>query len=222
MAGLAQILLTIHIATLGYWLGAELVINRTFRFVAYRAGMPFADRDRLLRHVFDVDQHVRYALVLQAGTGVMLSIQRGWFPGGGPGMLATAGATAAWLLFVEAVHRLRMRPFGGALAAVDRGLRYVLIALLPIPAAAGLGGSSLIPSWLAWKLAAFAAVVAAGVGIRLVLIDFSRHWQALAANGTSPALEDRLRRGYRRATGVLLLLWVAIAVMVALSLARPA
>jgi hypothetical protein len=27
--------------------------------------MPFADRDRLLEHVLDVDQHVRYALILQ-------------------------------------------------------------------------------------------------------------------------------------------------------------
>ena len=57
---------------LGYWLGAELVINSTYRYVSWAATMPFAERDRLMEHVMDVDQHVRYALVLQAGLGVAL------------------------------------------------------------------------------------------------------------------------------------------------------
>ena len=63
-------LLVAHIAVLGYWLGSELVINHTYRYVSWSAGMPFAERDRLMDHVMDVDQHVRYALVLQLRPGV--------------------------------------------------------------------------------------------------------------------------------------------------------
>lgn len=59
-------ILVFHIAVLGYWLGSELVINSTYRYVSYSRNMPFDERQRLMDHVMVVDQHVRYALVLQA------------------------------------------------------------------------------------------------------------------------------------------------------------
>jgi hypothetical protein len=55
--------------------------------------LPFAERDRLMDHVMDVDQHVRYALVLQAGLGTMFAAAYGYFPGGTT--LAWAAAVAA-------------------------------------------------------------------------------------------------------------------------------
>ena len=39
---LLHVLLVIHIVVLGYWLGAELVINSTYRYVSYGSDMPFA------------------------------------------------------------------------------------------------------------------------------------------------------------------------------------
>jgi len=66
-------LLAIHIAVLGYWLGSELVINSTYRYVSYSGDMPFAERARLMEHVMHVDQHVRYALALQATLGTALA-----------------------------------------------------------------------------------------------------------------------------------------------------
>ena len=62
---LQKTLLVAHIVVLGYWLGADLVINSTYRYVSWSHGMPFAERSRLMDHVMHVDQHVRYALVLQ-------------------------------------------------------------------------------------------------------------------------------------------------------------
>ena len=78
---LINVLLVLHIAVLGYWLGAEFVINSEFRFVCRAASMPFEERKRLMEHVMDVDQHVRYALVLQVGLGTVLSALLGYFPG---------------------------------------------------------------------------------------------------------------------------------------------
>ena len=66
---IAHTLLVFHIAVLGYWLGSELVINSTYRHVAWAADMPFEQRDRLMDHVMDADQHVRYALLLQLMLG---------------------------------------------------------------------------------------------------------------------------------------------------------
>ena len=92
---LISVLLVAHIAVLGYWLGSELVINSTYRYVAYGRHIPFAERNRLMEHVMHVDQHVRYALVLQAGLGFGLATLYGMIPGGEP---SAACACCGWAL----------------------------------------------------------------------------------------------------------------------------
>ena len=66
---LIQAVLVAHIIVVGYWLGSDLVINSTFRYVSRTASLPFEERERLMDHVMDVDQHVRYALILQVWLG---------------------------------------------------------------------------------------------------------------------------------------------------------
>ena len=83
------------------------MINSTYRLVCYADDMPFAQRDRLMDHVMNVDQHVRYALVLQASLGAMLASSYGYIPGGSSVVIGTGLFGIAWLAFVEAVHRLR-------------------------------------------------------------------------------------------------------------------
>ena len=80
---LIEALLAIHIAVLGYWLGSEFVINSEYRYVCRTPSLPFAERNKLMEHVLDVDQHVRYALVLQAVLGTILAALIGYIPGGG-------------------------------------------------------------------------------------------------------------------------------------------
>ncbi len=215
-------LLVAHIAVLGYWLGSELVINSTFRYVCYSAGMPVAERSRLMDHVMNVDQHVRYALVLQFGLGLALAMRLGWLPGGLAGAWTVGAFAVGWLALVELTHRRRHAPAGVRLAAVDRGLRYLVMAGLAAVAVAGWAGVLSMPTWLAWKLLAFAAVMACGVAIRFALIDWFASWRAVLSAGSGEAQELALRRGYWRATGILIGLWVLIGAIVVLSLARPA
>lgn len=219
---LHKILLVAHIAVLGYWLGSELVINSTYRYVSWAAGMPFAERNRLMDHVMHVDQHVRYALVLQATLGTMLLALYGYVPGGT--MLAWAAAIAggAWLALVEATHRLRSTRLGRQLATLDRGIRYVAIIALVSLMLFGQQWFPALSRWLAWKLAAFAGVIACGLGIRFALMAFYRTWIEIAREGSSEAREAVVRRIYVRATSVLGLLWVFIAAVVALSVLKPA
>ncbi|MCC5860397.1 MAG: hypothetical protein JJT93_00635 [Gammaproteobacteria bacterium] len=219
---LHNLLLVAHIAVLGYWLGSELVINSTFRYVCYSGGMPVAERSRLMDHVMEVDQHVRYALVLQFGLGLALAMRLGWLPGGVAGAWAAGVFAVAWLALVELTHRRRHAPLGARLAALDRGLRYGVMAALVGVAVAGLTGLLITPAWIAWKLLVFAGVMACGVGIRFALIEWFASWRALLEAGGGDAHEAALRRGYWRATGILIGLWVLIGVIVLLSLARPA
>lgn len=221
-AVLMKFLLVAHVAVLGYWLGAELVINSTFRYVSWSAAMPFAERDRLMDHVMDVDQHVRYALVLQAGLGTMLAALYGFLPGGPALAWSAAGGALAWLALVEASHRARRSTLGRRLAALDRIIRYGAIVTLVALAAAATGGHVALPGWLAWKLVAFAGVIVCGLAIRFALMAFYRTWREIELHGSNATREAVVRAVYLRATGVLGLLWACIAAAVALSIAKPA
>jgi hypothetical protein len=189
--------------------------------VSYSAGIPFEERNRLMDHVLDVDQHVRYALVLQATLGTALAALYGYFPGGSRFALGAAFGGLAWLLLVELTHRWRRRPSGAALATFDRGLRYAIMAVLAgIAVTAALGRSGL-PLWLWVKLGCFAAVIFCGLGIRFALISFYRTWGEISRDGSTPAREQQVRTIYVQATCILVLLWVFLATIVGLSLLKP-
>lgn len=214
--------LVAHIAVLGYWLGSELVINSTYRYVCFADDMPFTERTRLMDHVMHVDQHVRYALVLQTSLGAVLAASYRFIPGGEPVVFAAAGCGILWLGFVEAVHRLRKHEAGPLLGKIDRVSRYILMAVLVATSLSLIGGAWPMPDWLRWKLAAFAGVMACGVGIRFALIAHFKTWAQMAASGVTPERNAIIRATYVRATAVLVLLWVFIGVIVWLSVAKPA
>lgn len=214
-------LLVAHVAVLGYWLGSELVINATYRYVCCADDMPFAEREKLMDHVMRVDQHVRYALVLQTVLGAMLAAAYGFVPGSQATVAGAAAFGIFWLAFIEAVHRLRRNSIGRRLAWIDRASRYLLIAVLLAAAAGLLGEAWAMPGWLRWKLAAFAGVVGCGVGIRLALIAHFRTWARMTSRGVTPDDNAIIRRTYLQATSILILLWAFIAIIVYLSVAKP-
>lgn len=215
-------LLAAHIVVLGYWLGTELVINSTYRYVAYGDTMPFDERSRLMEHVMNADQHVRYALVLQASLGTAIAALYGYFPGGATMAIAAGVLGAAWLIFVEMVHLLRHKESGRKLATFDRASRYALMALFLALAFGLVGGDWPMPQWLRWKLGLFAGAMMCGVGIRYALIDHFRTWAIMAKDGPTPQTNAIIRRTYVRGTSVLVLLWVFIVAIVLVSLIKTA
>ncbi len=209
------VLLALHIAVLGYWLGSEMVINSEYRFVVHRSDLPVAARSAMMDHVMKVDQHVRYALVLQLTLGAMLMAGLGMLPDAALWLAPLAGL--GWLAMVEAVHRTRNSPGGLRLALIDRLLRYGVAAALVLTAAA-------MPDWPGWlriKLALFAGIIGCGVLIRFQLIRHFQLWGEITAEGSSPQREADLQGIYRRATGILLVLWGLIAAIALLAVFKP-
>jgi hypothetical protein len=218
---LQKTLLVAHIVVLGYWLGADLVINSTYRYVSWSHGMPFAERSRLMDHVMHVDQHVRYALVLQLALGISLAALNGYLPFGGITVSSAAVLALVWIVLLELVHRLRHTPSGPLLDTIDLAAWIGAGTLLLLASLAAAGNLLALPLWLAIKLALFGGVFLAGVVIRIALKDFFQAWQEVAEHGSNDARETAIRRGYVRATRVLLALWVFIAGIVVLSIWRP-
>ena len=218
---LVHSLLVVHIVVLGYWLGAEFVINSTYRYVCFHGELPFDDRQRLMDHVRCVDQHVRYALVLQAGLGTALGCLLGYFPGGGRGAAIALAFAFVWLIYVEVVHRLRYASIYPKLATVDRGTRYGLMVFLATLWGGTVFGTLSIDTWLAWKLLCFAGVMLCGVGIRLQGIKMARVWAALGSEGSTPEREQSIQSICIRATTILGILWLFIGAITVLSVTKP-
>lgn len=216
-----DVLLVFHIAVLGYWLGSEFVINSEYRYVCRAAAMPFAERKRLMEHVMDVDQHVRYALVLQAGLGTVLAALLGYFPGGSTLAWIAGIVGLLWLVFVEVIHRLRHGAHGQRLARLDRLIRSLLMAVLVVGGLSAVYGAISLHGWLAWKLILFGGVIACGIGIRYSMIRFFGVWREIEAGGSNPDLEEAIQKVYVSSTSILGLLWVCIAGIVVLSILKP-
>ena len=220
---LIQAIEVFHIAVLGYWLGSELVINSGFRYVCRSVDMPFDERNRLFDHVLVVDQHVRYALILQLTLGTILAALLGYVPGGERLAWIAAALGLAWLALVEITHRARHSgAMGRYLAALDRYLRYaVLAALLATGAATVIGMSAMLDLWLAIKVMCFAGVILCGVVIRLYIISFFKTWTKLAAGEPASVHQDRIWQIYVRSTSALGVLWMLIAIITLLSVTKP-
>ncbi len=209
------IVLAVHTIVLGYWLGSDLVINSEYRFIVHRNDLPVPARDAMMDHLMVVDQHVRYALVLQAMLGSMLLAGLGLFPAAVAWIAPLAGL--GWLALVELAHRLRKTGTGVRLALIDRVVRYTVGGTLIVLALS----QSDWPLWLRIKLALFAGVIGCGVIIRFRLIHHFTTWSAIVSNGSTPEREAVLRRTYWRATSVLALLWLQVATITALAILRP-
>ncbi|NKB45736.1 MAG: hypothetical protein GKS03_15810 [Alphaproteobacteria bacterium] len=218
---LETILLVAHITVLGYWLGSEFVINSGYRYVCRTSSLPFEERNKLMDHVLNVDQHVRYALILQIGLGTALAALYGYFPGGSTTAMAAGIGTVVWLGFVEYIHHARKEPVGATLGMIDRSSRYGLMIGLVIAGTTSLMADSDIPNWLAWKLILFACVMASGVGIRISIIDFYGTWAKIKEHGSTPEYEQSIWHIYKYGTGILIGLWVFIAAIVVLSVWKP-
>ena len=218
---LETVLLVAHIAVLGYWLGSEFVINSGYRYVCRAATLPFIERNKLMDHVLDVDQHVRYALILQIGLGTSLAALYGFIPGGMTTALIAGGVAVVWLGFVEFIHHNRKNSSGARLGFIDRAIRYVVMAGLTLAGISALMTNGDMPTWLALKLILFAGVMASGVGIRYSIIDFYRTWAKIKENGSTPEYEQSIWHIYKYGTGILIGLWVLIAAIVVLSVWKP-
>ena len=215
---LIEALIVFHIAVLGYWLGAEFVINSTFRYVCFAESLPVAERDRLMDHVMNVDQHVRYALLLQWTLGLYLAFWLGYLPGGDLGAPVVLALGVLWLILVELTNRWRGTPWGSRLARIDRGIRYLMLSLFVVLGVGALGGLWGLQSWLAWKLLCFAGVMLCGLLIRFALIKLFRLFAELREQGTTPALEQQLKSAYYGASSYLLVMWVLISAITVLSI----
>ncbi len=164
---------------------------------------------------------VAHIIVVGYWLGTTLGALLGYFPGG----ISLAGTATlsgiAWLVLVELTHRLRNGTTGRALGRIDRTIRYLAIATAMTIAVGTLTGYFSVAGWLAVKLALFAGVIVSGLGIRFELVHYFQVWHAIRVEGSTDEREKLLRSRYKSSTTILVLLWLFIATIVAVSVLKP-
>jgi hypothetical protein len=211
----------LHVMTFVYWLGADLGVFYSSRFVVNATYTP-ETRAVALKVLAWLDMAPRYALLLTLPVGLQLArgielsaIGGGWL------LLAWLGA-AAWIGLVITIHRREGTAAGRRLAQIDLGLRLVLIAGLVIAAVLSFtGGSPFAANWLALKALLFALAVTMGVGIRVTFAPFGPAFGRLMSEGTSPEVEAQMSGALARAKPFVLALWAIIAVTAFIGISQP-
>jgi len=215
-------LLWLHVLVMGYWIGSDLVVNALTHYVTAASSLPGAERKRLWDFLMHVDQHPRNALILSVPIGFTLAAQIGLLWLDTASLAALWFGSAAWFGYMWLAHWRRETPAGPALANWDLRIRLALIVVFSFMGALSLvSGRPLAAPWLAWKVLLFAGVLACGLGIRRFIREACRAWPRIWAGQGTPADEALVRASMRRATHILWLLWLLLAAIGWLGVAKP-
>ena len=206
-----DVFLLLHVLLLTYWLGADLGVFYSSRYVL-KPELGSEARATALKIMAFVDMGPRICLVLFLPSGISLMaadpISDGvkilgipadsWFA------IALAWiAGLIWLGLVVADHHYGSNPLGVLARKID-----TVVRLLAVPALIGFGlyailatdpfGVETNPKWLGAKVALYGVAIACGVAIRWNLRPFPGGLQKLMAEGSSPDVEDAVGGSIRR------------------------
>lgn len=207
----------IHVLLLTYWLGADLGVFYTARFVVDRSQTPSA-RAMAGRILFALDMGPRICLVLMLPVGLLLARNMGLVPISGVVLAAIWLASLAWLGLVVWLHSHH----DAIASAVDLGIRIALaIGLVGLGLVSLASDGPLATTWLPAKVLAYAFTVACGLGIRLQLRSFGTPFASVVAGTATPEDETLLNRTVKSTYPLVFAIWIALVVAAGLGIAKP-
>lgn len=216
----------VHILLFVYWLGADLGVFLAARYVA-RTDLALDERLRFLDLLLKIDMGPRTALILILPVGATLASQLGAIDGLAPSLPGVWAFAVAWLLLAWHVALQPQHPSAPLCTRIDRLIRWGMAAGLALVAALSLLRDAPVRApWLAAKLLLFAAVITLGLLLRGVLRDWALGFAALrqvgAGSEAAAQANARILAAQRRSTPYAILLWLLVATIAWLGVAKPA
>ena len=216
------VLVFIHVVLFVYWLGGDLGVYVTSKYVADRK-LSMEERFRFMHALLVCDMGPRTALILFIPVGLEMARIIGVFEVSpavvGPvWLLSFLWLGANWWMFYNDRH-----PMTAKLRQYDLYLRYILIVLIAAIAIFSMStGGPVNQLWLQVKLLVFAVVISLGVYLRTEIarwiVGFGMVRQGGdAANKGNDIIEAALVRSRRAA----LVLWFGVALAAFLGKVKP-
>jgi len=216
------VLVFVHIVLFVYWLGGDLGVYVSAKFVANR-NLSMDERFRFMHVLLTCDMGPRSALILFLPVGlemaqIMGAIELPRAIGGIIWLLCLAWLATNWWMFFNERH-----PMTDKLRQYDLYLRYALMPLIAGGAIYSIfTGGPVVATWLQAKLLVFAAAISLGVYLRgeikQWIIGFGMVRQGGdAADKGNTMIEQSLVRSQRAA----MLLWFCVALAAFLGKVKP-
>jgi len=208
----------LHMLFFVYWLGGDLGTFYASRFVRDPA-LSVEARVTALKIMAGVDMAPRICMPLIFALGIQLAYLE-------TGLAIPATAVALvwlisffWLGLVFAVHKMAGDPLGAKLAKFDIWFRVVLIAAMVSLAIYGFATGEVVRfNWIGIKLVIMAALVAAGLMIRVNLMPFAPAFKKLVTDGPSHKINQEITLSLRGCLPWVYLIWVGLIVNAAIGL----
>ncbi|MEV4679128.1 MULTISPECIES: hypothetical protein [Actinomadura] len=217
----------LHIVLFAYWLGGDLGVFYSSRFIL-KPELSTEARGVAVKimHVVDMSPRICLVLFLPSGITLMAADELGRDVFGGRRLAVVWALALVWLWLVVADYRRRPGRYGDLVHRTDLVVRGALIAGLL--GAAGYTflaeepfGVTSNPKWLAGKVAAYALCIAAGLMIRVKLKPFGAAWGTLLAKGSDPAVERDIRGAVQGSIPYVLAIWTLVVVAALLGVVKP-
>ena len=216
------VLVYVHIVLFVYWLGGDLGVYVTSKFVADRK-LSMEERFRFMNALMICDMGPRTALILLGPVGLEMARIVGVINvspaiGGIAWLVSFIWLGVNWWMFYNDRH-----PRTAKLRTADLYLRYVLIAGIAAVAIYSMAkGGPVNQTWMQVKLLAFAVAISLGVYLRTEIVQWIIGFGMVrqggeAADKGNTIIEQSLARSRRAA----LVLWFAVAVAAFLGKVKP-
>lgn len=210
-----------HVLLFAYWLGGDIGVFYSARFVRDRS-LTLDARRVALRIMTWIDMVPRYCLVLMLPVGYTLARQIGVVRLPDAFMVVLWGVALAWLWLVASVHQHAGTPKGERLRRIDLGWRVVLASGLLFDAWQGFRGTGhLFADWISAKFLVFAAIMFCGILIRLRGKDLAPALRAVLAEGSTPEREAAVARASSAVRPWVFSIWALVALAAWIGIAKP-
>jgi len=219
--------LFLHLLLLTYWLGADLGVFYSSRYVL-KSDLTPASRAVALKIMAWLDVAPRLCLVLFLPSGVTLmalddygrDIFSGW------PLVAIWVAGAAWFGLVVADHLMHDSRLHPLVRRLDLAVRFAVVIGLLGSAVYALAvdspfGVDTNPKWLGGKVALYAIAIGCGIAIRFQLRPFAAAFGRLMTSGSSPEVERDLRGSIVGSQPYVAAIWLCVLGSAALGVFKP-
>jgi hypothetical protein len=209
------ILRWIHILAMVYWLGGEWGVFQTSRYII-NSKLTMDERRRHMETAYRIDILARTGIIMLLPLGLHLGNLWGVQPYGG-GILALFWVLSlAWLALCWAAFIYRETDKGIRLTKLDEQVRFVLIPVLLVSSISSLTGFGPFNAedgqrWYSTKILLYSLLLVLGLKLRFIMREWTMLFRKIAAEGSTPAVEDQLARSLRIGRGIAYCYWVGIA-----------
>ena len=208
----------LHMLFFVYWLGGDLGTFYASRFVR-DPKLSVDARVTALKIMAGVDMAPRICMPMIFGLGIHLAYLETGLAISKSAVVLVWFVSFLWLGLVFAVHKKTGDPMGAKLAKFDIGFRVVLIAAMVALAMYGFATGEVVRfDWIGIKLLIMAALVAAGLMIRVNLMPFAPAFGKLVTNGPSQEINQEITLSLRNCLPWVYLIWIGLIVNAAIGL----